>query len=253
MSASPSPYWADKYRNYGPSYNGNSPQFLTFNYIYDVPSLGKRMGIRALGWVTDNWTISGFTTYSGRQIWGLPGQANFSNTSSSDPNRNPQPQTGSAEGARINVLGNPSVPSSQVKFDMTDWTKNNTFNWQAFSFPMPCSWTPASTPQMGIGQSMACFGNGGPGNIMSVPLRQNNWDMTFAKSFPLGSERRVLTFRAEMYNIWNHTQFSNMNTSIQFDYPNWKNGVLVQSNNQLGRFTSARDPRKMAMTLKLDF
>jgi hypothetical protein len=137
---------------------------------------------------------------------------------------------------------------------MTDWTRNNTFNWKAFAFPNPCSWTPQATPQQGIGQSMACFGNAGPGSIMSVPLRQNNWDMTFAKNFPLGHEtRRVLMFRVEAYNIWNHTQFSSLNTTIQYDLPSWQKGILVQTNNQLGRYTGARDPRKMAMTLRLQF
>lgn len=250
MSASPSPYWPDKYRNYGPSFLG-APQFLTFNYIYELPKLGQKLNFRPLGWITDNWTISGFTTYTGRYRQGLPGTGNFSNTSTS----NPAPvQTGSAEGARMVVLGDPSVPSGQVAWDMSDWTKNNTFNWKAFAFPNPCSWTPAATPQQGIGQSMACFGNAGPGSIMSVPLRQNNWDMTFAKNFPLGHEsRRVLTFRAEMYNIWNHTQFSSLNTTIQYDFPSWQKGILTQTNNQLGRYTAARDPRKMAMTLRLVF
>ncbi len=250
MAASPSRMWADKYRNYGPSYNG-APQMLTFNYIYDVPKLGKKFNSRPLGWITDNWSISGFTTYTGRYRWGLPG-ISYSNTSSSDPNRNPIPQTGSAEGARINVLGNPSVTGA-YKWNLSDWTQNS-FNWQAFDFPMPCSWTPAATPQMGIGQSMACFGNGGPGSIMTVPLRQNNWDMSFIKDFPFGAEsRRKVEFRAEMYNILNHTQFSNMSTGPQFDYPLWKTGVIKQTNNQLGMFTGARDPRRMAMTLRVEF
>ena len=252
MSASPSPYWADKYRNYGPSFNG-APQFLTFNYIYEVPKLGQKLNFKPLGWITDNWTISGFTTYSGHFMYGLPGTANFSNTSTANPAPN---MTGSAtdgnSGARMVVLGNPSVPSNQVTSDMSDWTKNNTFNWQAFAFPNPCSWTPQATPQQGIGKSMACFGNAGAGSLMSMPLRQNNWDMTFAKSFPMG-EKRLLTFRAEMYNIWNHTQFNGINTTIQYDFPSWQTGVLKQTNNQLGRFTGARDQRKMAMTLRFQF
>jgi hypothetical protein len=32
--------------------------------------------------------------------------------------------------------------------------------------------------------------------------------MTFTKSFPLKNERRSLQFHAEVYNIFNHTQFS---------------------------------------------
>jgi len=252
MSASPSPYWADKYRNYAPSYNGGNsggPQFLTFNYVYDVPKLGKKFNIKPLGWVTDNWTIAGFTTYTGRYMQTLPGAASFTNTTTANPAPN---QTGSAEGARMVMLGNPSVPTGQVKFNMSDWTQNNTFNWQAFATPMPCSWTPQATPQLGIGQSMACFGNAGAGALMSVPLRQNNWDMNFTKNFPLG-EKRLLTVRWETYNIWNHTQFSSLNTTIQYDLPSWQTGVIKQTNNQLGRYTAARDPRKMAITVRVQF
>ena len=150
------------------------------------------------------------------------------------------------------MLGNPSVPTGQVKFNMSDWTQNNTFNWQAFATPMPCSWTPQATPQLGIGQSMACFGNAGAGALMSVPLRQNNWDMNFSKNFPMG-EKRLLTVRLETYNIWNHTQFSSLNTTIQYDLPSWQTGVIKQTNNQLGRYTAARDPRKMAITVRVQF
>ena len=255
MSASPSPYWPDKFRNYAPSFNGGAPQFLTVNYVYDVPKVGKRLNLRPLGWITDNWTLSGFITYTGRYMYGLPGTANFTNTSTANPAPN---MTGSAtdgnSGARMIMLGNPSVPTGQVAWDMTDWTKNNTFNWKAFAVPYPCSWTPQATPQQGVGKSMECFGNAGLGSLMSVPLRINNWDMNFAKSFPLGHEAtRALTFRAEMYNIWNHTQFNGLNTTIQFDLPSWNAGNLVQSNNQLGRYTGARDQRKIALTLSLQF
>src|SRR5574340_714829 len=43
MSASPSPYWPDKFRNYGPS---GTPHILVINYIYELPNLGKRAGSR---------------------------------------------------------------------------------------------------------------------------------------------------------------------------------------------------------------
>ncbi len=80
--------------------------------------------------------------------------------------------------------------------------------------------------------------------------------MTFAKNFPLKSEEsegRLLTFRAEMYNIFNHTQFTGYNTTIHLDLPSWQNGIIKQTNTSLGRPTGVRDPRKMAMTLRLQF
>jgi hypothetical protein len=72
-------------------------------------------------------------------------------------------------------------------------------------------------------------------------------------SCPLFGEGRLFTFRAEMYDIFNQTQFSGINTTIQHDLSNWQRGVLQQTNNQLGRYTSARDPRRMAMSLRFQF
>src|SRR5439155_2348204 len=37
-----SPYFADKFRNYGPSYSP-TPHVLVVNYIYEVPNLGQKV------------------------------------------------------------------------------------------------------------------------------------------------------------------------------------------------------------------
>ncbi len=239
MSGNPSPYFTDNYRNYGPSYNG-APQILVVNYVYAVPSLSKRLGVRVIGWITDNWTVSGLTSWQSHGRVSVPG-VSFTGTTAVNPAPN---MTGSStrEPVRLNVVGDPGLASSEVTF-------LRTFNWQAFEPPKPCSWT---------NQSMACFGNGGAGSIVPVPTGMNNWDMTFAKGFNLKSEKRQLIFRAEMYNIWNHTQFSSVNSQVQWSlssYQNWiaGKGSLVQSNAQLGRFTAARAPRQMSMSLRLMF
>jgi hypothetical protein len=36
-----------------------------------------------------------------------------------------------------------------------------------------------------------------------------NYDFTTAKTFPLGTERMRLQFRADFFNLFNHTNFSN--------------------------------------------
>ena len=63
----------------------------------------------------------------------------------------------------------------------------------------------------------------------------------------------MLMFRAEMYNIFNHTQFSAANTSPQYDWNQWKAGVLKQTNANLGRYTATLNPRQMSMSLRLQF
>ena len=99
------------------------------------------------------------------------------------------------------------------------------------------------TPSTAWARAMECFGNAGAGSMVNLPgTRVFNWDMTFAKNFPLKSERRVLIFRAEMYNIFNHPQFTGGNITPSYDWNNWKNGVLVQTSNTLGRYNGTREP-----------
>ena len=140
-------------------------------------------------------------------------------------------QTGSADGARLNLLGDPFLPKSERTF-------NQTFNTEMFAPPTPCSWT---------NQTDACFGNMGY-NILKGP-GTNNWDMTFAKQIPTGlPERYALRFRAEVYNIFNHTQFSGVDTGAEFNVT-----TLQQTDVNFGRYTSARAPRQMSFSLRFEF
>jgi len=226
-----SPYWPDKYRNYGPT--GTAPHILVFNYIYQLPKLGKLVGSRVLGVVTDNWTVSGITSMQGATRTSI-GCCSFTGTTAT----NPAPDiTGSAEGARMIVLGNPMLPKDQRTFTQA-------FNTSVFVPPPACSWA---------NKNMACFGNAGGSNFMFQPTTMNNWDVTLAKFFPLKGERRGFTFRAEMYNLPNHTQWSGVNLSPTFDLSSYLRGQIAQTNVQYGRYTSARAPRQMAMTLRFEF
>jgi hypothetical protein len=220
---------------YGPAFNG-APHVLSANYIYEIPGLGRKFNIRPLGWVTDNWAVSGITSWQSHAMYGPPG-ISMTGTSSSNPAPN---WTGSAEGARLVVVGNPTMANPDFYHNI---------NAGAFQLPVGCSQTR---------QTMDCFGNAGSGSIVSVPIWMNNWDMSLMKNVRLGGERRMLTFRAEFYNLPNHTQFSGINNTLQFDlasYQNWiqGKGSLVQSNAQFGRYTTARNPRQMAMTLRFQF
>ncbi len=174
--------------------------------------------------------------------------------------------TGSYEGARMIVTVNPQLPSGQVSFkgptplvqsagaNPNGSPGNQILNESVFVIPYPCSWAPATTLQLGVGQSMECFGNAGPGSIINLPwTRRNNWDMTFSKAFPLKNEKQSLVFRAEMYNIFNHTQFTGAGITPQYNWPNWKNGILIQTSSSVGRFTGAGLPRQMSMSLRLQF
>ena len=260
-SPSGSPYFSDKFRNYGPAYSP-TPHVAAINYIYDVPNIGQRAHFRPVGWVTDHWTISGITQIRSDIRVGVPA-ISFSGNTSTNPLMN---WTGGAEAARMLVVGNPQLPSGQVSFagntpfvqaagaNVNGTPGNQLLNESVFVIPNPCSWTPGPTPQQGIGQSMSCFGNAGAGSIIPLPgTRTFNWDMTFSKAFPLKSERRQIMFRAEMYNIFNHTQFTAANIGPTYSWPAWQAGSLVQTNANLGRYTAAANPRQMSMSLRLQF
>ncbi len=74
----------------------------------------------------------------------------------------------------------------------------------------------------------------------------NNWNISLFKNISL-RERLDIQFRAEAYNVFNHTQFSNVNTTPKFD------AAGNQVNKQFGQVTAARDPRIMQFALRLRF
>jgi len=263
-----SPYFPDKFRNYGPSYSP-SPHTLAVNYVYEVPNLGQKLNFKPLGWVTDHWVVSGITQVRANVISGVPG-ISFSGTTTANPQMN---WTGGYEGARMLVTGDPHLPAGQESFAGLTGTNpgsatfvqgpglnvngtlgNQIMNESVFVIPFPCSLTPGATPQQGIGESMSCYGNAGAGSLISIPhTHLFNWDMTFSKSFPLKNERRVIMFRGEMYNIFNHTQFNGANIGPTYAWPNWQNGVLVQTSSTLGRYNGTTSPRQMSMSLRFQF
>ena len=78
--------------------------------------------------------------------------------------------------------------------------------------------------------------------------------MTFRKRFPLKGEKRFFEFRAEMYNIFNHTQFIAATTGQSYDWASYKaTGALVPTNGSTGRYTNAVNPRLMSFALRFQF
>ena len=61
------------------------------------------------------------------------------------------------------------------------------------------------------------------------------------------TEHKTLQFRWETFNTLNHTQFSTVGTTAQF------NPTGQQTNSTFGKVTAARDGRKMMFGLKFQF
>jgi len=204
-----SPYFNPRQRNYGPL-PYDRPNVFALNYIYDLPKVGTKTGVKPLGWLLDNWQISGITSF----VAGAPFTPGHGTKEGADI-------TGSTEGARITVIGNPELSKTERSF-------YRFFNTAAF----------ARTP-------VRSFGNGGVNYLYGPGV--NNWDIAISKRFPLRSENRYIQFRTELFNAWNHTQFSGLDSGTSFDTAG------VQTNPNFGVITSARDPRLIQFSIKIFF
>jgi hypothetical protein len=202
-------YFPMRQQNYGPL-GYDIRHMLVFNYTWDLPALGKKLDNKYLGAITDNWMLSGITQF----MSGTPFTPGFSTSDGQDI-------TGSQEGARINVNGNPNLDKSQRTF-----FKN--FNTEAFARPQQRD-----------------FGNAGIG-ILRNPA-WNNWDISVSKRIPWKGEERYFQLRGEFYNVWNHTQFNGYDTTARF------NPAGQQINANFGALTGTRDPRKVQLSLRLMF
>jgi hypothetical protein len=201
-----SSYFPARSYNYGPL-TYNRTQTMSINYLYDIPGLGKKLGWKKLGLATDNWQLSGITTFQ----TGAPYLPGYTTT-------NGEVISGSTDSARIEVLSNPydNIPAGHY------------FNPAAFAVP-----------------AVHTFGNAGP-NILYGP-GISNWDLSMTKRFKFG-EARSLAFRGEAFNVWNHTQYSSVYSTANF------NPTLgTQIDPTFGLPSAARNPRNIQVSARLTF
>jgi hypothetical protein len=211
-----SPFFPARARNYGLSGNDRTHN-LRVNFLYDLPKTPwKDIFSR---WVLHNWQIAGLNGF----ISGAPTAVGFATTNNADITGTP------SEGARIDVSGvSPVLPRSERTFDRN-------FRTDVFSLP-----------------AKGTMGNGGRSYLRGPGI--NNWDLSFFKNFPIREPFR-LEFRCEMYNAFNHTQFTAMDATARFD------ATGKQVSTTLGQFTSTTgsaagslgSQRSMQLAVKLVF
>jgi len=189
---------------------------LVINYTWDVPRASRLWDNRVVRQVFDGWQVSGITAF----VSGQPSGIGFSTTDNTD-------LAGGGDGQRIVITGNPVLPRGERS--LTRW-----FNTSVFARP-------------GKGE----FGTA-PKEVIRLP-GVNNWDMSLFKNLYLWSETRRLQVRWEIYNVFNHTQFSGVDTTARFD-GNPASPTFGQNiNTRFGQVTSARDPRLMQLSLRFTF
>ena len=84
--------------------------------------------------------------------------------------------------------------------------------------------------------ALGTFGSAGRSLVRGPGI--NDWDVSFIKKTQL-RERVALQFRAEFFNLFNHTQFSGVGTGF--------------GSATFGQVTSARNPRVSQLALRLTF
>ncbi len=183
---------------------------LSIHYTYDIPIAKSWQSMRAAKLIASNWQISGVTTFAS----GFPVPITFSTT-------NGENLSGGGDPQRVNLTCNPNISYGSR-------TDTQFFNTSCVQL-------------VGIGQ---------PGNAARNPIRgpgTSNFDLTVFRNFNLGSEKRVLTFRWEFYNIFNHSQFSSVDAAALFT------PAGAQTNSDFGVVNATRPPRVMQGSLRFRF
>ena len=185
------------------------PQNLVVNYIYDLPSVPWKNAFAENTF--NHWQFSGITTFQS----GAPLGMTLSTTTGKD-------FTGSTSIApRVQLTGNPNLLRSERSYARY-------FNTSAVT--LPAVGTTGNAPRLFLR---------GPGI--------NNFDLALIKAFMI-RERVNVKLRFEAYNAFNHTQWSTVNTSPQF---NATTGAIT--NAAFGQVTAARDPRQMQISARITF
>jgi hypothetical protein len=203
--------------NYGLS-SYDQPHIVVINYTWDLPKASARWNNGLTRALLDNWQISGLSTFAS----GTPVNVTFTTTDGADITGGGD--TTRATGATGNVPivnGDPTLPSSQR--GLSTW-----FNTSVFSRPE----------------------RGNPGNSPKDVVRGpgiNNSDITLFKNIPLGSGRRRLQLRWEIYNVFNHTQFATVDAAARFDTQG------NQVNARFGQVITTRAPRVMQVAIRVVF
>ena len=200
---------------------------VAIHYLYDIPRASRLMNNFVVRKVLDNWQISGITRFQSGAPLSISTLGSGGFTPSTDI-------TGGGDGWRPVMSGNPILPKDQR-------TVEHWFDAGVFAPPV----LPGNAPTdlagvmrvLALGNTPATFARG-PGIA--------NFNMALFKTFQV-RERVKAIFRAEAYNIFNHTQFNAVNVAPQWD----KTGAQVKP--LFGQITSARDPRILQFALRLTF
>ncbi len=224
-------------RNYGRAGFDRTHNFVV-NYVYRVPGLSKHWDNGFTRQALDGWEVSGITSL----ISGAPSGIGYALVQARD-------LTGASGGgvdSRVVLIANPVLSSGQ-----RDRTCAHAFAATAAAAADPRNLVVGCHLNANSVLPPTVAGDFGKGNAAKDLFRlpgTNNWDISLFKNFNLAREGKVrMQYRLEMYNAFNHTQFTGVDTTARFDVNN------NQVNALFGSYTSAANSRRIVMGLKLNF
>jgi len=227
----------------------NRPHAVNLNWGYDVPDFSRRLNNSFARQVLDGWHLSGVGTFffgqaltigcsangapagywTGTPTGGIPFRCQMNGPLFLDSGAAPSSVYGGSGNALAN--GDPRL-----------WY---TFNPQSFTLP--------SANSLGIGNTPPTL-TYGPG-VMNI-------DLSIQKNFRLGNadSNKILSFKADAYNVLNHFNPGNPNTSLAINC-NAVNGqctaptgIRDYTSTTFGTITSAQvQARHMALTVRIAF
>jgi len=179
----------DFHRYYGSSAY-DARHRLVLNYTYEIPKVPGTADNRFLDRAINGWRISGITTFQSGlpvtifdQVYGLFGVSSYT-----------------CPGIPMGVVGvscwdTPNVTGPVTRLDPRS-NGDLGFNTSAFSAPV-------------YGTAPFNLETGGDaGRNFFRGFGRNQWDFQLTKQIPV-TERYRFELRAELYNMFNHTQFAN--------------------------------------------
>ena len=197
------------------------------NYVYNLPKVVKSdsMAGKVAGMFVNDWQVSGVTTMQS----GSPASIGYSVSGWSNLNER---FTGSPD------IGPRVVYKSKMAYPQTQ------FQWVDYNLLA----LPAVKGSKGFDSSR-------------LPVRNpglHNYDISVFKNIPLHGERLRMQLRCEMFNAFNHPQFTGFATGATFN----QSGQLINTPTALGgtggRFgfgavTGTADPRRIQLAAKIYF
>jgi hypothetical protein len=245
--------------NYGPS-DSDQHHILTVNYIWDIP-IFRHADNRFVRGFLGGWQLSGTTSfatgkpkdftvdYNGGTVTISANQQCPGGTYRTAVNANTATCTGITDftGGSINavpvVLCDPNKNPSGVDSQGTPLAINPT------CFAVPARLGDQGNMGRNLGRRSSIFNN----------------DLAFFKNIRFG-EKRQIQLRWEIYNIFNHANFSDFDGAMEFtvlqhnpggtaacDLTNICTAEYAQTNARFGAVTAARSPRVMQASIRINF